>query len=147
MATYLSLHYHVVFATKNRVACLDAGWRGRLFEYLGGTIRGLGAYPQGVGGWNDHVHLLFGMRADKPLADVVREIKKASSVWIRDKIGLGQFAWQEGYGAFTVGHRERDAVKKYIAGQEEHHRVKTYTEEVAGFYQEAGVEFDPRYLV
>ena len=147
MATYLSLHYHVVFATKNHVPCLDAKWRGRLFEYLGGTVRGLGAFPQGVGGWNDHVHLLFGMRADKPLADVVREVKKASSVWIRDEIRVAQFSWQEGYGAFTVGYRERDKVKAYIADQEEHHRKRTYIEEVTVFYQEAGVEFDPRYLV
>ncbi len=146
MATYLSLHYHVVFATKNRVACLDAVWRDRLFHYMGGTVRGLGAFPQGTGGWNDHVHLLFGMRADKTLSDVVREIKKASSVWIRDEIRLNGFAWQEGYGAFTVGYREREIVRSYIADQEQHHHKKSYEEEVAGFYQDAGVEFDPRYL-
>lgn len=147
MATYLSLHYHVVFATKNRVPHLDARWRERLFHYMGSTVKGLGAFPQGVGGWHDHAHLLFGMRADKALMDVVRKIKKASSVWVRDRIGLHGFAWQEGYGGFTVGYRERAVVKTYIANQEEHHRTKTYTEEVMGFYQEAGVEFDPRYLM
>lgn len=146
MTTYLSLHYHVVFATKNRIPQLDAAWRERLFDYMGGTVRGLGAFPQGTGGWVDHVHLLFGMRATPALADVVREIKKASSVWVRDEIGLRDFAWQEGYGAFTVGYRERDAIKAYIAGQAEHHRKQTYIEEVVAFYLEAGVEFDMKYL-
>ncbi len=146
MATYLSLHYHIVFATKNRVPSLAKEWRDRMFQYAGATIKGLGAFPQGIGGWNDHVHMLFGMRADKPLADVVREIKKASSVWVREEIGLKGFSWQEGYGGFTVGHRERQWVQDYIKNQEEHHQRKTYIEEVKAFYEEAGVEFDERYL-
>ena len=146
MSTYLSLHYHIVFATRGRVACLEKAWRDRMFEYLGGTVRGLGGFPQGVGGWNDHVHLLIGLKATHVLSDVVREAKKASSVWIRDEIGMAGFNWQEGYGAFTVGYRERNVVKAYIAGQEEHHRRITYLEEVETFYHEAGVEFDPKYL-
>lgn len=147
MSTYLSLHYHVVFSTRNRVASLDARWRNRLFEYMGGTVRGLGGYPQGVGGWIDHVHLLFGLKATHVLADVVREIKKASTAWVRDEIRLAGFQWQEGYGAFTVGYRERDRIKHYIANQEDHHRAKTYLHEVEALYREAEIEFDPKYLV
>jgi REP element-mobilizing transposase RayT len=147
MSTYLSLHYHVVFSTKYRAASLDAKWRHRLFEYMGGTIRGLGGYPQGVNGWVDHVHLLFGLKATHVLADVVREIKKASSIWVRDEIRLAGFRWQEGYGAFTVGYRERDRIKAYIANQEDHHETRTYLEEVEALYREADIEFDPKYLV
>ena len=82
--TYTSLHYHIIFGTKNREALLDAFWRTRLHEYPGGSLNGLGGFGQGVGGVADHVHLLTGLKATHCLADVVREIKKASSVWIRD---------------------------------------------------------------
>jgi putative transposase len=78
-STYLSLHYHLVFGTKNREPFLVAEWRSRLHEYLGGTISGLGGFPQRVGGVADHVHLLIGLKATHRLADVLRELKKASS--------------------------------------------------------------------
>lgn len=74
-STYLSLHYHMVFATKNREGVIAPQWRSRLHEYLAGTISGLGGFPQGVGGVSDHVHLLVGLKATHCLADVVRELK------------------------------------------------------------------------
>lgn len=147
MSTYLSLHYHVVFSTKNRVPCLAAEWRDRLHSYMSGTIKGLGGFPQNTGGWNDHVHLLFGLKATHTVSDTVRELKKASTAWLHDEIGVRNFKWQEGYAAFTVGHREREAVRGYIDRQEEHHRVKTYKEEVLGLLEEQGVEYDPKYFV
>jgi putative transposase len=146
MSTYASLHYHIVFATKRRTPWLDPQWRHQLFEYMGGTVRGLNVFPQGVNGWNDHVHLLIGLKPTHVLSDVVREVKKASSIWIRDTIRIYGFAWQEGYGAFTVGYRERDAIKDYIANQERHHRGKTFTDEIRMFLRDADVEFDPKYL-
>ena len=76
-STYLSLHYHIVFGTKDRVPMIDSSWRSRLHEYLGGTIRGLGGFPEEVGGVADHVHLLAGLKATHCLADVLRELKKA----------------------------------------------------------------------
>jgi REP element-mobilizing transposase RayT len=94
-STYLSLHYHIVFGTKDRVPLIHAGWRLRLHEYLGGTIRGLGGFPEGVGGVADHVHLLIGLKATHCLADFMRELKKAASVWIHNEIKLDSFAWQE----------------------------------------------------
>ncbi len=83
MSTYFKLHYHIVFATKRRVACLDKAWRAQLWEYMGGTVRGLGGVPHGVGGYNDHVHLLIDLKPTQLLPDVVRELKKASTEWIR----------------------------------------------------------------
>jgi REP element-mobilizing transposase RayT len=147
MSTYLSLHYHIVFSTKDRIPCLAGDWRERLFAYMSGTIGGLNGFPQRTGGWNDHVHLLLGLKATHTVADVVRELKKASTSWVREEIGLRTFTWQEGYAAFTVGHRERDLVKAYIDRQEEHHRVKTYKEEVLAMLDEHGVEYDPKYFV
>jgi putative transposase len=145
-STYLSLHYHLVFGTKNREPVIAPAWRARLHEYLGGTISGLGGFPQGVGGVDDHVHLLIGLKATHTLADVLRELKKASSVWVHEQIGIRSFAWQEGYAAFTVGATARPAVREYIDNQEEHHRAKSYREELIEMLERVGIEHDPKYL-
>ena len=145
-STYLSLHYHLVFSTKNRETIIAPEWRARLHDYLGGTIRGLGGFPEGVGGVADHVHLLVGLKATHCLADVMRELKKASSTWVHEEIGLRSFAWQEGYAAFTVSATSRDGVRHYIANQEEHHRVKSFREELIEMLNKAGIEYDPKYL-
>jgi len=79
-STYVSLHYHLVFSTKNRMPFIEDSWRSRLHDYLGGTIRGLGGSPQGIGRVADHVHLLIGLRAAHCLADVLRELKKCARV-------------------------------------------------------------------
>ena len=145
-STYLSLHYHLVFGTKNREPLIAPEWRARLHEYLGGTISGLGGFPQGIGGVADHVHLLVGLRATHCLADVLRELKKASSVWVHENSGLQSFAWQEGYAAFTVSATVRESVRSYIAHQEEHHRARSFREELMGMLEKAGIEYDPKYL-
>ena len=104
-STFLSLHYHIVFSTKHRAPIIADAWTARLHEYLGGTVRGLEGVPEAVGGVEDHVHLLVGLRATHTLADFVREVKKAGTAWVRDEIRLPDFAWQEGYAAFTVSPR------------------------------------------
>ena len=145
-STYLSLHYHLVFSTKQRKPLIAAPWRGRLHEYLGGTTAGLDAFTQGIGGTADHVHLLVGLKATHCLADFVRELKKAGSIWGHDEIGSRGFAWQEGYAAFTVSATSRAGVKRYIAGQEQHHRGKSFRQELETMLKKAGVEYDPQYL-
>jgi putative transposase len=92
-STYLSLHYHLVFGTKNRIPSIDIPWRSRLHEYMGGTVRGLGGFPEGIGGTADHVHLLVALKSSHCLADVMRELKKASSAWVHEEIGQRSFAW------------------------------------------------------
>ena len=145
-STYLSLHYHLVFSTKHREGVIAPEWRARVHDYLGGTIRGLGGFPEGVGGVADHVHLLVGLKATHCLADVMRELKKASSSWVHEEIGLRSFGWQEGYAAFTVSATARDGVRSYIANQEEHHRVKSFREELIEMLTKAGIDYDPQYL-
>jgi putative transposase len=145
-STYLSLHYHLVFGTKRREPLIAPEWRSRLHDYLGGTVRGLDGVPESVGGMADHVHLLIGLKATRCLADVLREVKKASSVWVHEELGLRAFAWQEGYGAFTVSATSREAVRHYIANQEAHHRVKSFREELIEMLNKAGVGYDPQYL-
>jgi putative transposase len=146
MSTYLSLHYHLVFSTRNRTLTISDEWANRLHEYLGGTVQGLGGVPQCVGGAADHVHLLVGLKATHCLADFLRELKKAASAWVRTEMGDRDFAWQDGYSAFTVSANARDAVWRYIARQAEHHRTQSYRDELIEFLRRAEIEFDERYL-
>lgn len=145
-STHLSLHYHLIFSTKDRLALINHEWRDRLHAYLGGIVHDLGGVPEIIGGVEDHVHLLVGLRATHRLADVLREIKAGSSKWIHEEIHQLGFTWQDGYGAFTVSASRVAAVKNYIARQEEHHRQKSFQDEYLEFLQESGVEYEEKYL-
>lgn len=100
----------------------------------------------GIGGVADHVHLLIGLKPTHCLSDFMRELKKSSSIWVAQKTEQKAFGWQEGYAAFTVSASAKNAVQEYIAGQEEHHRHKTFREELVEFLEKSGIEYDPRYL-
>ena len=145
-STHLSLHYHVVFSTKERHPLIDPEWRERLHAYLGGITRDLGGVPECVGGVADQVHLLIGLKATHRLCDVIRDIKVSSSKWVHETQALREFGWQDGYGAFTVSDSRREAVKHYIRNQEVHHQAQLFEDEYVTFLQKAGVEFDERYL-
>ena len=145
-STYLGLHYHLVFATKNREELLHASWRGRLYQYMVGTLKSIGAIPQIVNGVEDHVHLLVGLKSTHCLADVMRELKKSSSVWIQSAIALPTFSWQEGYGAFTVAPTTRDATRAYIANQEKHHERVSSRDELIELLDLAGEPYNLAYL-
>lgn len=144
--SYLSLHYHLIFATKYREPTIASEWRGRLHEYLGGTILGLDGQTLGVGGVADHVHLLVTLKSTHKLCDVLRELKKAASIWIHQEIGLRNFAWQDRYAAFTVSPPGRKGVQGYIARQKEHHRTQTSREELIELLRLAEIEFDEAYF-
>lgn len=145
-STHLSLHYHVVFSTKDRHPLISPDWKERLHAYLGGIVRDLGGIPECVGGIEDHVHLLIGLKATHRLCDVLRDIKVSSSRWMHDVVGLQEFAWQDGYGAFTLSDNRREAVIQYIRNQAEHHRSRSFQDEYLTFLRQAGVEFDEKYL-
>ena len=145
-STHLSLHYHIVFSTKNRAPVIATAWRERLHAYLGGVVRHVQGVPEAAGGIADHVHLLIALRATACLADVVRDVKAVSSRWVHEEIGHRSFAWQEGYGAFTVSASQRRAVRLYIAKQEEHHDQRTFQEEYLELLKRSGVEYDEQHL-
>jgi putative transposase len=147
MSTYASLYYHIVFGTKNRMPIITPDIAPRIHEYVGGAIRGLEGFPQGIGGVEDHVHLLVGLKTTHHISDFMRELKKGTSQWIQTEFGLADFSWQEGYGIFTVSATARDSVKAYIANQREHHRKRSFKEELVEMLNRAGVEYDPKYLV
>jgi putative transposase len=145
-STHLSLHCHIIFGTKHQRPLIAKPWRDRFHAYIGGILRSLDVVPEAIGGVEDHVHLLFGIRATHRLADVLRDVKRASSAWVHETIGEKQFEWQDGYGAFTVSATVMDKVKHYIADQEPHHAKKTFQEEYVEFLKSAGVEYDEKYL-
>jgi putative transposase len=145
-STHTSLHVHAVFSTKDRFPSIENDWTPRLHAYMGGTLNGLGAKPLSIGGVSDHVHLLIGLKPTQAVSDVVRELKKASSTWVHEEIGRTKFAWQEGYGAFSVSHANIEKVREYISAQGEHHKKRSFQDEYRDFLELNGIEFDERYL-
>ncbi|OPZ28335.1 MAG: Transposase IS200 like protein [Lentisphaerae bacterium ADurb.BinA184] len=145
-STYYSLHYHVVFSTKERRPWIQPEWRPRLHEYLGGTVCGLGGVAEAVGGVEDHVHLLLSLKTTDAPAEVVRELKKASSVWAAETHERW-FAWQEGYAIFTASWTHVRVLHGYIAGQETHHRKTVFMDELRRLFDKNGVQYDPAHLV
>ena len=144
--THLSLFVHLVFHTEGNRLSIKEEWRTQLHAYLGGCIRTAGCVPLAVGGTHDHVHVLMGFRSIHVLADVIRDIKVASSKWVHQEIGNKLFGWQGGFGAFTVSPSHVDRVKGYIANQMEHHQLRTLEEEYVEMLEAAGVEYDAQYL-
>lgn len=145
-STHSALHHHLIWGTKNHELVILPSWRERLHAYLGGCIRALDAVPEAVGGVGDHVHLLVSLSPTHRLSDFVRDVKRQSSEWVHKEIGDKTFHWQEGYGAFSVSKSTVEDVLKYIQGQEEHHRTRTFREEYVAFLVKHGVEYDERYL-
>ncbi|MEI6396443.1 MAG: IS200/IS605 family transposase [Verrucomicrobiota bacterium] len=145
-STFYSLHYHIVFSTKERRPLIRQEWRARLHEYLGGTVRGLGGVAESVGGVEDHVHLLVSLKTIHAPADLTRELKKASSVWAAEH-HEPVFAWQEGYAIFTVSWTHVPVVRRYIAAQEAHHQKTPIADELKRLLEKNGVSYDPKYLL
>lgn len=145
-STHLSLHYHIIFSTKDRAPTIAPAWRDRLHAYMGGVIKNVEGVPEAIGGVEDHVHVLIGLRATARLSDVVRDLKAVSSCWVNDEAGDRGFRWQEGYGAFTVSASQLEAVKDYIVGQEADHQRRTFQEEYLELLKRSNVKYDERFI-
>ena len=145
-STHTSLHIHLVFSTKGRLPFIEAEWQSDLHAYLGGCLKRLDAFPQEIGGVADHVHLLVGIKPVHAIADLVREAKRISSEWVKDAQRVRKFAWQEGYGAFSVSKSAVPTIREYIREQQKHHRRRTFQEEYLEFLEKHGIEYDERYL-
>jgi REP element-mobilizing transposase RayT len=145
-STYYSLHYHWICSTKERRRFVKPTWRPRLHEYFGGTIRGLEGTALKIGGVEDHIHALIGLKTTHCIADFSRELKKASSVWAAANHER-DFEWQEGYAIFAVSVSRLNAVGDYIERQEAHHRKMTFQEELKQFLEKHQIKYDPKYLL
>ena len=146
--TYTNLTYHCVFSTRQRRPWLNADVMPRLTQFVGGIIRQREGKLLAMNGRDDHVHLLAIFPAKRALSDLLRDIKAASSGWIHDTFpDLVAFAWQEGYGAFTVCQSIKKDVIRYIDRQEEHHKEMTFEKEFILLLERNGIEYDPRYVL
>jgi putative transposase len=145
--SYVNLLYHIVFSTKDRKALITEAYQPRLYEYIGGTIRGLGGIALEINGVADHVHVLAKLRQDKALSDVIRDLKAGTSGWLHEVFPeLSRFAWQNGYGAFTVSASQAVSVRRYIAKQKTHHQRQSFEDEFVQLLRLHEVEFGERYL-
>jgi REP-associated tyrosine transposase len=143
--TYISDLVHCVFSTKNRRNLVSSDFQADLWAFLGGIANKNGFKALIVGGTQNHVHILLSLPATMPLAKAVQLLKGASSRWMNET-HTQNFAWQEGYGAFTVGISQKAHTIAYIRSQEEHHRERSFEEEFVAFLKRHGVEYDPQYV-
>ena len=144
--TFTNLLTHVIFSTKDRLPVITPEIKPRMLAYMGGIVRSLDGIALAIDGPADHVHLLVKTPATIAMADFLRDVKASSSKWVHETFPRAAFAWQTGYGAFSVSCSNVEAVKKYIAGQEEHHRTVSFQEEFVAFLRRHGIEYDERYI-
>ena len=138
---------HCVWTTKNREACLTSDVRERLWPYLGGIAKQNQVKTLAIGGASDHVHVLVSLPATLSVAKAMQLLKGNSSKWIRETFPkMRSFAWQEGYGAFSVGVSGVEATVAYIRNQAEHHRTRSFREEYAAMLEKHGFAFDKSML-
>jgi putative transposase len=139
---------HVVFSTKDRQPFLrDKSLRGELHHYIGGILTNLECQPVIVGGVEDHVHFLCALSRTSNASDMIKEVKRSSSLWLKTKSSdLTEFAWQNGYGIFSIGFSQIKSARDYIAGQEEHHRKVTFQDEFRQLLHRYEIEFEERYV-
>ncbi|HLP84839.1 MAG TPA: IS200/IS605 family transposase [Phycisphaerales bacterium] len=145
-STWSQVVLHIVFATKDRQPFIEDSLAPRLYAFIGGIVRDEGGSLWQAGGMPDHVHLLVRAGTDKSIAELVREVKARSSRWMHDEIGRTDFAWQKGYGVFSVSMSQVDAVKRYIQQQRQHHASQDFGTELRELLRRHGVEFDERYV-
>jgi REP element-mobilizing transposase RayT len=145
--TFTNLLTHVVFSTSGRAPFLNDDMRSDVHAYLGGILRELHAVPIAIGGTADHVHLLICLPADLAVSDCLRVVKTNSSRWIKERWPERRsFAWQGGYGAFSVSESRRSAVIRYIQDQARHHGRISFQDELRALLKNHRVEFDERYM-
>jgi putative transposase len=145
--TYSQINIHAVFSIMGRENLLKKEFRGKLFEYISGTMRGMGLFPLAVNGIEDHVHIFFELPPNLSVSKALQEIKSTSSRWINDE-GLiaGKFQWQKGFGAFTNSRSQRDSVIKYILNQESHHAQTSFRDEYTKLLENYNVDFNKNFL-
>ncbi|MBS1509052.1 MAG: IS200/IS605 family transposase [Bacteroidetes bacterium] len=145
--TFTQLYFHVVFAVKGRANLISHRWKEELYKYITGIVTNKNQKLLAINGMPDHIHLLVGLRPDTTLSDIVRDIKANSSRFINEKKWVaGKFEWQTGFGAFTLGHSQLDAIMNYIRTQEEHHKTRTFRDEYVELLKRYEIDFKPEYI-
>jgi REP element-mobilizing transposase RayT len=145
--TFSQIYIQTVFAVKNRNALIHSEWENELYQYITGIVQNKGQKMIAINGTSNHIHFLIGMKPTCCLSDLVREIKKSSNTFVKEKhFTRYNFQWQEGFGAFSYSHSALDKVVQYIYHQKEHHKKKTFNEEYMDFLKKFNIEFKDEYL-
>ncbi|MCH7591584.1 MAG: IS200/IS605 family transposase [Planctomycetes bacterium] len=145
--TYSQVILHFVFSTKRRVAYITPKIQTRLYDYIGGIVRAEKGTLYAIGGMSDHVHLLLRWQTDASIADLMRTVKARSSRWVHQTFTeAAAFAWQEGYGVFSVSKSAESDAKNYIENQVEHHKQRDFKAELLALLRTHGIEFDKRFV-
>ena len=147
MSTYTQILYHVVFSTKHRSPVLTKEKRADLFKYIWGIIKNKNCHLYQINGVEDHIHILTHLHPTIALSNLVKDIKVASSIFIKEEKLFRNFqGWQAGYGAFTHSLKEKDRLINYIKKQEEHHRKVSFKDEYISLLKDLGIDFNEKYL-
>ena len=145
--TYTQLYIHFVFAVQNRLSLIDEKWEEKLYAYITGIVENRRHKMMIIKGMSDHVHAFVSMRPDESVSDLIYHVKRNSSLWVNDnRLCMGKFSWQEGYGSFSYGKSQTASLIKYIEQQREHHKKRSFREEYLEILQKFDVEFDERYI-
>ena len=145
--SYAAMYAHLVFSTKHRSPIIRPAWAPRLYEYIGGIMAKREGKLLAAGGMPDHIHLLVSLGRKWSLSDLLRDIKAGSSKWVHDNFADDRaFAWQNGFGAFSVSVSNLDAVKLYIAEQPRHHLVMSFQDEFLALLRKHDLTWDERYI-
>jgi putative transposase len=145
--TYSQIYIQIVFAVAGRENLIKSEWQPELYKYITGIVKNHGQKLIAIGGVENHVHILLGIKPNIALSDLVREIKANSSRFINERNFVrGKFTWQEGFGAFSYSHSQLRDVIRYIENQEEHHKKVTFKDEYLKFLQRYQIDFDEKYL-
>ncbi|MEP7149294.1 MAG: IS200/IS605 family transposase [Acidobacteriota bacterium] len=145
--TYSQIYIQAIFAVKHRASLIHREWKEELFKYIGGIFRNKDQKLLAIGGVEDHIYLLFGLKPSIAISDLVRDVKSDSTEFINKKRFVrGKFFWQEGFGAFSYSRSQLDAVGKYVLEQETHHASRSFKEEYVSLLDRFEVEYEDRYL-
>ena len=148
MSSYRQILYHLTFHTRKSEKVLHNSGNEELFKYIWGVIKNKKCRLYRINGVEDHIHIVCDLHPSIALADLVKDIKVSSSIWIKERGIYPLFSnWAESYGAFTLSIREKDTIIKYVMNQQEHHKRENFREEFIRLLKENGVDFDEKYLV
>ena len=148
MSTYRRIIYQVVFGTKNRKNTLEEKELENLYKYIWGILNRKKCFLYSLGGTSNHIHIIMDLHPSIALADLVKDIKLVTTIWIKKGNIFPMFeGWQEGYGAFTYGIKEKEYLIQYVKNQKAHHQKTTFREEFKNLLIENGIDFNEKYLI
>jgi len=146
--SYKQIYYQIVFGTKERKPAITEAHCEELYKYIWGIIKNKNCHLYRINGVEDHIHIFSDLHPSIALADYIKDIKIASSIWMKDsRLFPGFKGWQEGYGAFTYSNKEKDIIINYVKNQKIHHKKENFHNEFKRLLEEHGIDFDERYLL